>query len=76
MAFCGQIQVIYHAAEGYSRIGYDLYISEGHWHYFYKPSARVTRLAIELGIWRGIVWLEESITSIIIRGKLGAGEDT
>jgi hypothetical protein len=26
-----------------------------HWHYFYKPSARVTRLAIELGIWRGIV---------------------
>jgi hypothetical protein len=47
-----------------------------HWHYFYKPSARVTRLAIELGIWRGIVWLEESITSIIIRGKLGAGEDT
>jgi hypothetical protein len=47
-----------------------------HWHYFYKLSARITRLAIELGIRRGIVGLEESITSIIITGKLGAGEDT
>jgi hypothetical protein len=46
------------------------------WHNLYKLSARVIRLAIELGIWRGTVGLEESITSIIITEKLGAEEDT
>jgi hypothetical protein len=43
------------------------------WHEFYKLSARVVRLAIELEqIKRGSVELEESI---LIKGKVDAGED-